>query len=66
MSPRSSPTRIATLILGAHLSMSESMSAPFAKPPAIHTTERWDINEAAVACGLVAFESSTQVIPSAS
>ena len=38
------------------------MLAPFANPPAIQMTLKYESNDAIAACGLVAFESSTQFI----
>jgi len=43
--------------------ISSSIRAPFARPPAIHTTESADMIEAAAACGFVALESSIHVTP---
>ena len=40
------------------------MSAPFARPPAIQTTDKCELIEAIAECGFVAFESSTHEMPS--
>ena len=61
---RSDPIRIAVFILDLQRSINSCISAPFANPPAIQTADNVASSEAAAACGLVALESSIQVIPS--
>ena len=62
MISRSWPIRIIDLIRLPALFASSSMLAPFANPPAIQMTLKYESNDAIAACGLVAFESSTQFI----
>ena len=61
---RSPPINIAALIRDLQREINSAISAPLANPPAIQMAERVAISDAAAACGLVALESSTQLISS--
>ena len=59
ISARSAPIRTTPRSRSAAPATRSSNVAPLARPPAIQTIRSYDPSEAAAACGLVAFESST-------